>query len=239
MHNAHDLLDTPLSAVTEKPTNARERSRMETRRRLMDAWRELFVDGPGMNTTISDIARKAEVAAGTFYLHFKDKEELTQQVALESYAKLVGEVEQVDTVAHGSGEERLRAGVGAVVSFVENHPLEFRFLYTLKRLSASEGLELAELWQRFWYDRLERELRADMAEGRVNTDIDPVVAAWGIVGMFTDVLNSWAEDMTRAPRESVIETLIKLFLSYSVDESPAQGTDDRPRHSGKGGGHRD
>jgi len=52
--------------------SAADRSR-ETRRKLLDAARVLFTERGYHETRPLDIARKARVGSGTFYLHFADK----------------------------------------------------------------------------------------------------------------------------------------------------------------------
>ncbi|HTO05983.1 MAG TPA: helix-turn-helix domain-containing protein, partial [Myxococcota bacterium] len=51
----------------------RERQKAETRARLLDAARALFASIGYDATRPQDIARKADVAIGTFYVHFPDK----------------------------------------------------------------------------------------------------------------------------------------------------------------------
>jgi AcrR family transcriptional regulator len=65
----------------------RERRKAETRRRLLDAARELFVERGFDATRPQDVARLADVGSGTFYVHFADKREafcaVTEQAADE------------------------------------------------------------------------------------------------------------------------------------------------------------
>jgi AcrR family transcriptional regulator len=57
--------------------------RARTRVRIMDAAAELLAAQLYERASISDIAETADVAYGTFYLHFKDKVELAEVTALE------------------------------------------------------------------------------------------------------------------------------------------------------------
>jgi len=201
------------AAAAAKPTTARERSRMDTRQRLMDAWRELFVTHPQQNATISDIARKAEVAVGTFYCHFKDKESLTREVALDSYAKLVHELDRLEMGKTAAPAEWVRATVDAVVGFVERHPREFMFLSRLAPGTTEEGREFIAHWERFWLDQTEAMLRAELEAGRVTLAIDPALTARALMGMVTGLLEWWVQDQSRASREALAGTLAALLLS--------------------------
>jgi AcrR family transcriptional regulator len=59
--------------ATIEPASRHERRKAQTRRQLLDAARALFVAHGYDATRPQDIARAADVAAGTFYLHFADK----------------------------------------------------------------------------------------------------------------------------------------------------------------------
>ena len=48
------------------------------RQRLLDSAYELFLKKGAGETSIHEIAQNAQVAKGTFYLYFRNKEEMTQ-----------------------------------------------------------------------------------------------------------------------------------------------------------------
>ena len=54
-----------------------------TRARIMDAAVNVVARHGFEAPTANEIAREADIAHGTFYLHFKDKEELSQAIVLE------------------------------------------------------------------------------------------------------------------------------------------------------------
>ncbi len=55
------------------PAGRRARRKAETRQRLLAAARQLFVTRGYDATRPQDVARAADLATGTFYLHFADK----------------------------------------------------------------------------------------------------------------------------------------------------------------------
>jgi len=226
MNDTKDSVARLLSFEPEKPRTAPERHRAATRKRLMDAWRELFLSKSGMTTPVAEIARKAEVAPATFYLHFKGKEDLTREAALESNVKLLREVEQVGMPTAGTIEERTRGTVEVLLDFAENHPQEYRFMYSLGSLGDSEGFEFTRLWQSVWLEYAEQRIRALAAEGHMRKSIDPTVGARAIEAMYVGVLMWWSEDTSRAPREAVMETLLEMTLTLLVEGTPSQGSGD-------------
>jgi AcrR family transcriptional regulator len=69
-------------------TRAAEIAREVTKRELLGAALEVFVEKGYPATAISDIVREAGVTQGTFYLYFKNKEDIFS-VLLKEYRKLV------------------------------------------------------------------------------------------------------------------------------------------------------
>jgi AcrR family transcriptional regulator len=202
---------------SERPKNARERSRLATRNRLVDAWRELALAQPQQGATISQIAEKAEVAVGTFYCHFKDKESLTREAALESYAKLIAEIDRLRVNDLQDRREWTRATIEAVVTFAEKNRKEFMFLLQLAPLTTLEGQEFIAQWRQFWFEQTAQILRSEMQAGRLTLDIDPALAAHALVAMVLGLLQWWMEDPVRAPREKVVQTLTGMLLALYRD----------------------
>ena len=62
--------------MTEVTLSRHARRRLETRRRLIQAAIELVLEKGYDAITIQDIADRADLGYGTFYLHFKDKEDI-------------------------------------------------------------------------------------------------------------------------------------------------------------------
>ena len=201
-----------------RPLNARERSRLDTRKRLVDAWRDLVLTQPPQGATISQIAERAEVAVGTFYCHFKDKDSLTREAALEGYNKLIAELDRVQLKDVHEPREWTRAMIEAGVGFAERHRREFMFLMQLAPMTTVEGQEFISQWKQFWFDQTEQILRGEMQAGRLKLVADPALAARSLVAMVLGLLQWWTEDPGRAPREAIVQTLTSLLLALYRDE---------------------
>ncbi len=65
-----------------------ERRKQRTRRRLLDAARQVIVRLGYEATGVLDITEEADVSKATFYLHFKDKEDLTRTLILQGFDDL-------------------------------------------------------------------------------------------------------------------------------------------------------
>ena len=71
-----------MSPATARP-NRTDRRRVETRARLLAAARELFAEKGVGATRTGEITERADVAAGSFYNHFTDKDEVVAAVMAE------------------------------------------------------------------------------------------------------------------------------------------------------------
>jgi len=76
------------------PPDRRARKKAETRRRLLDAARTLFVERGYHEVRPQDIARLADVASGTFYTHFSDKREVFLAFVAEAGDALLARIRE-------------------------------------------------------------------------------------------------------------------------------------------------
>ena len=202
------LLARALCEGQEEPRNARERSRIETRRRLMAAWRELVAENTPANVSVRDIAAKARVSVGAFYCHFKDKDALHGEVAVECFAKVVRELDTLTDRLEGDTESRLAAVLNVLMDFAEHHPSEFMFLWRVSPLATEEGHEFLDLWHEFWEQRIEHFAKGFLEEALVDPELDQAVLARALWGMGEKVLAWWLRD--GVPRDVVVRTFARF-----------------------------
>lgn len=193
---------------TSSPLPARERSRLQTRARLLESGRKLFAERGLHGVTSHDIAGDAGVAAGTFYLHFRGKEALFRVIAEETIELLRERLQAATRDA-----ATLRAGVPvfveALVGFAEENRDLVRILFS--RDSEAAGIEadvLNELAAGIAENRRDR-----IARGEQPVELDPEVLSQALVGLLARVIAWWVEDPRRASRETVIHTLTRIQLS--------------------------
>ena len=75
--------------IDEKP----DRRKQRTRRMLRDALLALIVEKGYDDLNVQDITERADLRRATFYLHYKDKNELLEAVLREIFDELVKELE--------------------------------------------------------------------------------------------------------------------------------------------------
>lgn len=203
-------VSSPPTPLEEVPSarKAGARSRVATRERLLAAGLALFAKKGLRGITTHDIAREAGVAAGTFYLHFPDKQAMFRELALEAVAALRQRLAEATRTARDvpSG---VRAHAQALIGFAEENREVVRILFSPDADAAAvESVVLDTLAGGIAARRRER-----IAAGQLSPNVDPDVLAQGLVGMLARVIAWWVEDPRRAPREAVIETLTRIQLS--------------------------
>src|SRR5512134_2321145 len=105
-------------SVAEADVNtAPARSRADTRRRLLEAAIALFAEAGLHGVTSAQIARRAGVATGTFYLHFADKEALFHEIAFAALAELRARQERASAGLALGSREYLRVRTEELIAF--------------------------------------------------------------------------------------------------------------------------
>jgi AcrR family transcriptional regulator len=96
------------------------------RRRIMDAIAELTAEQGYEATKIGDIVSRAGVARKTLYDNFEGKEEVFLAAFDASIEEVMARVEGVCAESDGSWEERVEAGLGALLAYVAEQPARAR-----------------------------------------------------------------------------------------------------------------
>jgi AcrR family transcriptional regulator len=92
------------------------------RRRIADALAELCVEQGYRATTIADIAQRAQVGRATIYENFENREQIFLAVFDRAIAELFERVEAACAVAGDCSEERIEAGLAALLTWVAAEP---------------------------------------------------------------------------------------------------------------------
>lgn len=105
----------------------REREKSETRDKILDAARELFITEGFEGVSMRKVAEKIEYSPTAIYVHFADKQELFRELCHQDYARLA-EVFQ-SSVMSTDPIERLKQ-IGAIyVDFGTRYPNHYKFMF--------------------------------------------------------------------------------------------------------------
>jgi len=85
----------PNNKKTKKKGTSRQKRRVKaTRRKILDAARDMFAEKGLDPTTIDDITERADLGKGTFYYHFSDKSDVIANVVDQMMKELVLAIQQ-------------------------------------------------------------------------------------------------------------------------------------------------
>jgi AcrR family transcriptional regulator len=186
----------PVPAAPSAPA----RSRAETRRRLIEAGTDLFAEHGLHRVTSARIARHAGVATGTFYLHFPDKEALFREIAFAALAELRARQERASERLEPGSPAYVRARTEELLAFAAERRALIRLVF-----ARAESAGLAEDVRDAVVPGIQRWL-----ERRAPAGLHPAVAAQAHAAVLTRVIAWWADDPSRATREEVVDTLIRM-----------------------------
>lgn len=153
---------------------------VRTRRAVLQAAADCFVDKGYQNTSVADVAAAAGVSLGTVYQYFRDRSELVAALVHDSVAAMLARADTAWRVEEGV------AGLTRVVAnFVASYAAVAPLAAVWEEVSHVDD-DLAELRRalgRIFTGQVERELRRALDLGLVAPDVDPPVAARALTGM--------------------------------------------------------
>src|SRR5512142_2717107 len=154
----------------------------EKRRAILHAAVRVFADKGYHGCRIADVAKHAGVAYGLVYHYFKNKDELLESVFAEQWAILINALRAIDE-GPGTAAEKIAAVYGFVFDVFKTAPAAVRVLilevtrtpHSLRAGSTRETFEHA-------VQLVADVLRQGQARGELRPELDPVVAAAGVLG---------------------------------------------------------
>jgi AcrR family transcriptional regulator len=126
--------------VTEVATGRRERTKAANRAALVAAARDAFGELGFDAVAVRDIVRRTELASGTFYNYFADKESVFRAVVEATGAEARRRVRAARTAADGLAAF-VEAGYRAYFEFVVEDPPTFAFMRRNAGALGAAGIE--------------------------------------------------------------------------------------------------
>jgi AcrR family transcriptional regulator len=184
-------------------------------------------------TTVSDIIDEAGVARGTFYLYFKSKRAIFDELLDDFLKRILGEIRRVD-LSPGAAPplEQMRDIVDRVLGVLLGSLEMARIL-----LRAAVGLDAdfdrkLEEFRKKLVERIEGSLRLGQGMGLV-TDCDVRVASLCVLGSVKEVVDAMLTDPAVLPEPAVLaDEILKVLLGGLFVQSARQG-ERRERSEGR------
>lgn len=185
--------------LRESGQNRFERRREKTRVDLLEAAERVIARKGYHNTRISDIASEADVGLGTFYLHFKTKNEIFIELVDYGAGKLR---EDLIEAKQGVGDpaEKLRITINTILDAAAEAPETFRIVF-------GHGPAFLDLMVRV-HEIFINDLRDDL-EPAIGAQADAV--AHLTIGMLSQAI-TWLLERENLPLADLKETTVNFAL---------------------------
>lgn len=209
---------TTASDAPRPAPDRRQRRKAETRQRLLDAATRLFAKQGFEATRPQDIAREADVAVGTFYLHFTDRRDAFLAFTERAAAELM-EVARERVPVEGPFEARLRSYLEAILDYMDERP---GVVGAALANEAVIGADPRDPRSGSLRDRLAaglaRGLEQGMRAGEFLGDYDPRLVSYAMVGLIQQALSHGTQ--LGLERDAVLDQVTRFCARALVAAAP-------------------
>jgi len=160
------------------------------RQLIIDAAIEVFSRNGFQNSTISQIARRANVAEGTIYQYFRNKEDLFFSIPIDKTKEFFNELELHLEGIHGAGN-KIRKFVWYYLYHLQENPEYARALMLEMRVNRNFAkTKTFEPYRPLTHKILEI-IEEGQEEGVIRKDVDVYTIRHLILGMLEHIVTRW------------------------------------------------
>jgi len=199
-------------------------SEPEKRRAILHAAVRVFAEKGYHGCRIADVARQAGVAYGLVYHYFRNKEELLESVFAEQWTIFINAIQAI-AEGPGGAPEQIASVCSFAVDVLRTAPDAVRVLLleVARTPNAFRAGSTRQTFERAL--RLVAEIvRRGQQAGEVRRDIDPLVAAAGVLGaleltltgVVVGLLGSTGEDEIERVKQGVVDLVLRGLRSVGV-----------------------
>lgn len=213
-----------------RPSSYRQKLKEAMREQILLSAEAVFADKGFANAKVEEIASRAEVAVGTIYLHFGNKEELY-------YSLLDSRITLVDSCVKKAAEdahtpiEAIKKIVEAQLLFFETNILFFKiflhetlgFEWNIQFKFGDEFMERYRDHVRFIAGVFEQ----GIAQGEFTEDYTSMDLAIALQGMINAFTTAWSQDKPPGNFMENAEIILNLFFGSILQAAPCQGIEQR------------
>ena len=201
-----------------RKTQATEERKVARRRQVLDAATKLFGKHGYHATTVPMIVQEADISTGSFYMYFRNKEDVFN-AALEELGQAIALVMDEMKKAQPDPLKRMSQGAETVFMFLAENPEQARIL-----LVESSGLSpRLDKTRRAIVLRQEDEVRQTLESAPSLFSVEnAMIAARCVAGATFEAVYCWLEEdpKTRMPAADVARAVAR-FNTQAVKRVPA------------------
>lgn len=202
--------------------SVRKSQKEATRQRVLDAARDLFETQGYEETTVREIARRAEVSVGSVFTTFTSKGDILSQVMTDRLDGLYAELDRVAPSLRGSTADRLRSLFAIHFAYETRRTKLF-----LAHIAAAYDWTLGPTTRPYGKNQRLRQVVRDcltdgVARGDVDPSVDPEVVVDALMAIYawTYRLAAW-EDADAATLSAVFDRQVGLIADGFRPRTPS------------------
>lgn len=203
----------PAPSVTVEPRSRRERKKERTRQEIYRAAMALFVAQGFDAVTVEDICHAADVAKGTFFLHFPTKDALL----LEYGQQVSGELEEILSNHRGGAISALRKMFGFLAERALHHADIVR-LVVREVMTRPAALVSATEQSRDLVHLLATVVRQGQASGELRHRVEPRLAAAIVTSAYFAIITEWVRCGGKFDLAGAVQQSLDVVLNGLADK---------------------
>jgi AcrR family transcriptional regulator len=201
-----------------RPRPARKRTRTanpDAQRRLIEAAREVVNERGMTGLRVEDVARRAGLSVGTFYLYFEGKDDLFAKLVVEYTGRLRERMQAAyaktpakTTASTTDLANRFERGLIAYLDFVEENEKGFLHFRDAGAIETNAGR--LSTWAMHQHAEDLKPLLVEGIEAGIFRDEDPDLLAQSMLGLIQHVAGWWIEHREHCSREQLQRFALEL-----------------------------
>jgi AcrR family transcriptional regulator len=204
--------------MQETPTNTSNPSKSEKANDkadlLMKAALEVFLEKGFHPTRIEDIIARAKVGKGTFYLYYKNKEEVVDR-CMENFRTEIGQTlnwvhENIDS--EGGIKEVFLNEARMLAETLSSNQIAGKFLFREGRAVSTEIDRKMSAYYLELVETSEQTLAMAMAVGLIK-ELNPRVSAMCIIGGIIQIFYHWLEGDIDGDVDNLLGETVNFYMS--------------------------
>jgi AcrR family transcriptional regulator len=200
-------------SIAVKPRSRRERKKERTRQEIYRAAMELFVTRGFDAVTVEDICHAADVAKGTFFLHFPTKDALL----LEYGEQVCGELAETLRDHRGGAASALRKMLGLLAERALHHADIVR-LVVREVMTRPTAFVNATEQSRDLVHLLADIVRQGQARGELRHRVEPRLAAAIITSAYFAIITEWVRCRSQFDLAGAVQQSLDVVLNGLADK---------------------
>ncbi|WP_203745545.1 TetR/AcrR family transcriptional regulator [Actinoplanes cyaneus] len=189
-------------------SDGRGRRREDTRQKLYEAAVQLIAEKGFNETTVDDIALRANVAKGTVYYNFKSKTDLFEELLRHGIGLLTDEFRAA--VQGLPPREAVRALVRAQLSYIQRYRAFAQLLVSEMWRTNREWQQTLVLLREQAIGVIAETVQAGVDSGALPADLDVRVASAALFGVGLVVAVDWLVFQPDRPIEEIEEAMLAI-----------------------------